>query len=383
MMKKNHFLHGTIITLAIGLLGVAILIAVFVKEYAYQEEDVNMVEATPSIEKQDDNSNSSLQPNLPKSVIIKPTFDTVRISPQGDVVIAGQAIANKPIILYLDGKKFGNTQSNDYGEWVFVPDNRLEAGQYQLSLAMKYKDNDVFADDVVLLVVPEQVIEITNDANIETGNNILKNTQHDNVENTVKENSIKNKDAIAIKLSKTGRGAVEILSQSQNDEITPDNQKLILSNIGYDIDKNLFLTGQALAGHQLHIILSGKTIQILDVTGNIDDNSLESWSFVFDKNLNTGFYQLDLILRDNQNIEIARYNTPLRHEKSIFSDKDNTKKSQSIIIVQPGNSLWRIASNNLGQGIKYHLIFELNKAKINDPDLIYPGQVFILPNESN
>lgn len=49
------------------------------------------------------------------------------------------------------------------------------------------------------------------------------------------------------------------------------------------------------------------------------------------------------------------------------------------ITVQPGYSLWRIARDTYGEGILYVQVYEANKDKIGDPDLIYPGQVFELP----
>ncbi|MDT8856244.1 LysM peptidoglycan-binding domain-containing protein [Paracoccaceae bacterium Fryx2] len=50
-----------------------------------------------------------------------------------------------------------------------------------------------------------------------------------------------------------------------------------------------------------------------------------------------------------------------------------------VVTVQPGFSLWRIARDNMGNGILYVQVFDANRDKIIDPDLIYPGQVFTLP----
>jgi LysM repeat protein len=49
------------------------------------------------------------------------------------------------------------------------------------------------------------------------------------------------------------------------------------------------------------------------------------------------------------------------------------------VTVQPGFTLWGIAKENFGAGILYVQVFEANRDKIRDPDLIYPGQVFNIP----
>jgi len=51
----------------------------------------------------------------------------------------------------------------------------------------------------------------------------------------------------------------------------------------------------------------------------------------------------------------------------------------TVVVAQPGDSLWRLARRAYGAGIQYTMIFEANRDKIRDPDLIYPGQVFTLP----
>ena len=49
------------------------------------------------------------------------------------------------------------------------------------------------------------------------------------------------------------------------------------------------------------------------------------------------------------------------------------------VTVQPGFTLWGIAQERYGDGVMYVQVFEANKDKIKDPDLIYPGQVFSVP----
>ena len=45
------------------------------------------------------------------------------------------------------------------------------------------------------------------------------------------------------------------------------------------------------------------------------------------------------------------------------------------VVVQEGNSLWRLARRTYGSGFAYTVIYDTNKGKISDPNLIYPGQV--------
>ncbi len=49
------------------------------------------------------------------------------------------------------------------------------------------------------------------------------------------------------------------------------------------------------------------------------------------------------------------------------------------VTVQPGFTLWQIATERLGAGTRYVQVFEANRDQIRDPDLIYPGQVFAIP----
>ena len=49
------------------------------------------------------------------------------------------------------------------------------------------------------------------------------------------------------------------------------------------------------------------------------------------------------------------------------------------ITVQPGFTLWGIAKQEFGDGVMYVQVFNANKDRIKNPDLIYPGQVFTIP----
>ena len=48
--------------------------------------------------------------------------------------------------------------------------------------------------------------------------------------------------------------------------------------------------------------------------------------------------------------------------------------------VKSGDSLSKIAKHFYGDASKWHRIYEANKDKIKNPDLIHPGQEFTIPS---
>jgi nucleoid-associated protein YgaU len=47
--------------------------------------------------------------------------------------------------------------------------------------------------------------------------------------------------------------------------------------------------------------------------------------------------------------------------------------------VSRGDSLWRISHLNYGVGTRYAVIYKANREQIRNPNLIYPGQIFVVP----
>ena len=55
-------------------------------------------------------------------------------------------------------------------------------------------------------------------------------------------------------------------------------------------------------------------------------------------------------------------------------------KSNGTHVVQPGDTLWAIAKKYYGDGNQYAKIFNANRDKIKNPNLIYPGQRLVIPS---
>lgn len=51
-------------------------------------------------------------------------------------------------------------------------------------------------------------------------------------------------------------------------------------------------------------------------------------------------------------------------------------------LVSRGDSLWAISKRAYGEGPRYTVIYGANAKQIRDPNLIYPGQVFVLPADN-
>jgi nucleoid-associated protein YgaU len=116
-------------------------------------------------------------------------------------------------------------------------------------------------------------------------------------------------------------------------------------------------------------------------------------------NIDPGVYILRADQMDAQARVTARFETPFQREAAaaILAAAPNPEPALTVqpqfpagdapppppapitVTVQPGLTLWAIARDQFGDGVLYVKVFEANKDRIRDPDLIYPGQVFALP----
>lgn len=74
----------------------------------------------------------------------------------------------------------------------------------------------------------------------------------------------------------------------------------------------------------------------------------------------------------------SRYETQIT--KAAPQALANAAPAPTVVQVEAGTTLWAIAAAQFGDGLMYVQVFEANRDKIRDPDLIYPGQVFEIPN---
>ncbi|MEK9724219.1 MAG: LysM peptidoglycan-binding domain-containing protein [Rhodospirillaceae bacterium] len=98
------------------------------------------------------------------------------------------------------------------------------------------------------------------------------------------------------------------------------------------------------------------------------------WRVKPDKPVAAGLYTLRADEVDNNGKVHNRVQMPFARAEPMDS-----LPPEPFVIVQPGNSLWRLARRAYGTGVHYTTIFAANKKQIQDPDMIFPGQVFAVP----
>ena len=100
-----------------------------------------------------------------------------------------------------------------------------------------------------------------------------------------------------------------------------------------------------------------------------------AWQLTLDKELAEGQYDLRVDQMDETGDVSARLETPFQKAAFAMPTTD-----EPVDVIQPGNNLWVIARKIYGEGTLFTQIFEANSNQIADPDLIYPGQIFVLPS---
>jgi nucleoid-associated protein YgaU len=98
--------------------------------------------------------------------------------------------------------------------------------------------------------------------------------------------------------------------------------------------------------------------------------------------IETGVYTMRLDAIDAGGAVTARLETPFERispARLAEASADAAEAGRRVVTVQRGNTLWGISRRTYGEGILYVRIFEANRDRIRDPDLIYPGQVFTVP----
>lgn len=107
----------------------------------------------------------------------------------------------------------------------------------------------------------------------------------------------------------------------------------------------------------------------------VDEKSKEEFDLVVSINLKQyKSYGTKIVKVDNNVASVEN-----QREQS----KSPAPKQETNYTVKSGDCLWNIAKKIYGDGSKYTKIYEANKDKITNPNLIYPGQVLTIPDAAS
>jgi hypothetical protein len=142
---------------------------------------------------------------------------------------------------------------------------------------------------------------------------------------------------------------------------------VVLDQLTQQPDGDLLLRGRARPGHAVRIYANGMAIDTVPV----DDGG---WSITVPdaRADDIRLFRLDEIARSGA--VVSRIEVPFQPSEAASHVVRDRR-----ITVQRGDNLWRIAEQHYGDGLRYSLIFGANGDLIRDPDLIYPDQVFTVP----
>ncbi len=276
-----------------------------------------------------------------------PSFDVVRISKTGDTVIAGRAKPGSEVTILDGGEPIGTVRADGRGEWVFLPDQPLGPGSHDLSLRATTPDGTTRESDAkVVLVVPE------------TGKDIAGRP------------TSKPQEPLAMLVPKDESkvGARVLQKPSVPGSVESEAGDLALDSVDYDEAGNVSLGGRGLPGTEVRAYLNN------DLVGRAEVPPTGLWRITPEGTVAPGSYELRLDMIGQGGKVAARIELPFSRAKPM-----REFASGAFVVVQPGNSLWRIARRTLDSGFSYTVIYEANKDQIRDPDLIYPGQIFEVP----
>jgi hypothetical protein len=290
-------------------------------------ERFNLIETAPEEEgapvgEPEDSSAAAPAPSLP-------SFDIVRVDRTGYAVIAGRAAPGAKVTIFANDAPLAEAVAGEDGSWAISTETPLDEGAVELSLEMTAPDGAVVkSDQTIIIYVPKR-----------EGDRPLV-------------------------LRTTPGGATEILQEPRDDGAGMG--PLSLDAIDYDDQGAVIFTGRAEPSRVVQLFANGQFV------GQTTAGEEGRWRL--SATMAPGLYTLHVIQLDENGRPAYAIELPFER-----AAPGQIELRDGKVVVQPGNSLWRIARRVYGRGVQYTIIYEANADQIRDPDLIYPGQIFEIP----
>ena len=379
----------------------------------------------------------------PLIVSVEVFLDTARVDPNGLVTIAGRAEKGALIEVLLGQNLIGTISVGNDGNFASIFEVPPSEEIRVLVLRTKKGEDFVYADES-LVILPSQITDETGDENLQRSEDVASVDNSDEVTSidtpqvegsnviqkqaTTKLNddaSLETEEKLGTTNAATGKVSngqqelVKDLSTTNSDQIIVEDPKMIeIANedLNENTDTNAFQPKVIIADSDgVKVIQDDKRSDdelaldsiAYDPLGNVTVGGRSNPSGLVRFYINNeavsatktneaGYWEADLsdIIPGTYTLridELSLKGDVISRLESPFKREDREKLANliapstspvriNIVTVQPGNTLWAIARKRYGDGLLYVQVFEANSDKIKNPDLIYPGQLFDLPD---
>lgn len=282
-----------------------------------------------------------------------------RVRPDGSAVIAGNAPEGSTVNLYNEGALIGSTVVTGSDEWVIIPEAALKPGSHLLTLEIIAPDGTVTIGAMALAIeIPANgedtplvaLVPYTEDVVAEA--TILQTPE-------VLEAEVKEEVVESVASEDAEQGAVEVY-------VAP---RLTIRSIQALNPGMMSVSGDAQGGVSVRLSVNGSESDTI----RPDEKAMYAATMPIDRTAD--IFKLRAVLSNADGDDVATASITLSR-----GQVEQSMGNNALIVVQKGDALWRIAYKTYGQGIRYIDIYRQNASSINNPDLIYPDQVFVVPN---
>ena len=286
-----------------------------------------------------------------------PRFDVVRVAPDGAGLVAGRAEPGARVTVRSGDEALAEVEAGPGGDFVTMFQAVPSREPQVLTLEAAGTGAPRGSEETVLLLPPGQGGPSPREAEPESVAVAASDEPGaiaQDEEPVVAATAILRADAEPAEVRRAAPGA------------GVSSGRLSLATIDYGEAGLVALAGYAPAGARLRVYVDGLAAE--EATAGADGR----WQAGLDA-LEAGTYTLRVDVLDADGRVESRVETPFRR------DTPEVAAGPGAITVQPGNNLWTIARMRYGSGVLYTKIFTANAELIADPNLIFPGQVFTLP----
>ena len=322
-------------------------------------------------------------------VEIAPKLDTFRVEGDGSSVFAGRATPNQMVDILLNGSPIERVTTDASGNFVvFLQLPYSDDGQTISLLADPNGAAIASAETYLIAPINAPVVVAAVEADPIVQDDLAAQTDPVVADDAIVQSS---SAVIDIPLPQpvpvpAAAPAILIVTAEGVDVVQP-----ALSNVAPDVLSNVALDSITY-NPSGEVLIAGRAAGEGFVTVYLDNQPITTSRIVAGgtwrtdlPDVDTGIYTLRIDEVDTAGEVVSRIETPFKREEpevvaqALAVDIAKPDFRVAMTTVQPGMTLWAIARDQFGSGVMYVEVFEANRDRIRDPNLIYPGQVFRLP----